>query len=113
MNAQLELGHVGPRNGSIEADFWLFHSENPQVYEALARLAREWKVRRPGRRLGIKMLFEVLRWQVAMSTSGDDFKLNNSYHSYYARLLMDRERDLEGLFELRRLHAVEPFGRAA
>lgn len=103
------MSHSGPRTGSIERDFWAFHGANPHVYTRLVELARAWRQRRGERKLGIGMLFEVLRWQVAMQTTGDDFKLNNNYRSYYARLIMDRERDLAGVFETRQLHAAEPF----
>jgi hypothetical protein len=99
------VGHSGPRSGSIERDFLEFHQANPLVYERLVQLAREWKRRRGNRKVGMKMLFEVLRWEVAMRTTGDDFRLNNNYTSYYARLIMEREPDLRGLFETRALHA--------
>ncbi|MCP4448536.1 MAG: hypothetical protein GY811_24845 [Myxococcales bacterium] len=46
------------------------------------------------------MLFEYLRVS-SLRTSGRDFKLNNSYTSRYARLIVDREPDLADLFELR------------
>lgn len=96
-------GHVGPRRGSIEADFKAFHEANPHVYEHLRRLAFVWKARRPGQRLGIGMLFEVARWDISLGTDGDPFKLNNNYRALYARMLMEREPDLRGLFQTRRL----------
>lgn len=40
-----------------------------------------------------------------MSTSDPDFKLNNSYRAYYARLIMAQEPDLAGLFALRKSEA--------
>lgn len=98
-------GHVGPPEGmSIEQAFWVFHYANPQVYAELVMLARR-AVRRGVHRIGIGMLFEVLRWRVALRTQGDEFKLNNNYRSYYARLIMSREPDLVGVFETRRLRA--------
>lgn len=103
--------HVGPKSGSIETDFWGFHEANPHVYTRLVELARAWVQRRGPRKLGMKMLFEVLRWEVAMRTTGDDFKLNNNYTSYYARLIMERESDLAGIFETRALHAADPFAQ--
>jgi hypothetical protein len=113
MNQQLEIGaHVGPKR-TIEADFWEFHHRNPIVYNGLVRLARKWRERRGTEKLGIGMLFEVLRWDLAISTEGDAFKLNNNYRSYYARLIMTREPDLEGVFETRRLNAPEPFPAAS
>lgn len=106
-------GHVNPTEGTIEAAFWRFHEANPQVYTRLVELARAWKKRRGGKKLGIGMLFEVLRWEVAMRTAGDQFKLNNNYRSLYARLIMDREADLAGIFDTRRLHTQDRLGAAA
>lgn len=84
---------------TLEQRFEAFHEANPHVYAHLRRLALD--ARRKGRQVGIKMLYEVLRWQYAMSTTDDDFKLNNSYTSFYARLLMQQEAELAGYFETR------------
>lgn len=92
---------TAPDRLPIGERFARFHAANPHVYDRLVELAREWK-RRRGERVGIGMLFEVLRWEVAMQTSGDEFRLNNDFRSYYARLIMQREGDLAGIFETRR-----------
>ena len=85
---------------TLEQRFDAFHAANPHVYANLRRLALD--AQRKGRTVGIKMLFEVLRWQYAMQTTDDsDFKLNNSYTSFYARLLMEREPELQNYFETR------------
>lgn len=98
------VGHVGPPAGqTIEEAFLAFHAANPHVYAELVLLARRAR-RRGVERIGIGMLFEVLRWRVALRTGGDEFKLNNNYRSYYARLIMLQEPDLVGAFETRRLH---------
>jgi hypothetical protein len=96
--------HAGPPSGkTIEQAFLEFHRLNPHVYDELVRLT--WELKHRGiERVGIKMLFEVLRWQHALRTRGDDFKLNNNYHSYYARLIMLNEPGLKGIFQTRRLH---------
>lgn len=101
-------GHVGPQpEPTIAEAFARFHAQNPHVYDELVMLAR--RARRAGsRKIGIKMLFEVLRWRHTLRTGGDDFKLNNNYHSYYARVIMAAEPDLAGIFELRRLHGRGP-----
>lgn len=103
--SQLEL--LGSK---IEAAFWRFHRENPHVYDELVKLARTWRAKR-SERVGIGMLFEVLRWHLTISTAGDPFRLNNNYRSYYARLIMSQEPDLDGVFETRTLNAPEPFGK--
>src|SRR5262245_64441486 len=95
--------HVGPDGTTIRRAFEKFHAENPQVYVELRTLAFRWK-RKNGRRCGMKMLFEVLRWHQGIKTKGDEFKLNNNYHALYARMLMENEPELDGLFEIRVLH---------
>lgn len=88
---------------TLEEAFRAFHRDNPHVYDELRRLALEL-VDRGHDRIGIGMLFEVLRWQEAMRTTGDcGFRLNNSHRALYARLLMDREPRLRGVFETRSL----------
>ena len=46
-------------------------------------------------------LFEVIRWHRALTTKGDDFKLNNNHAPFYARLIMSKEADLEEFFNIR------------
>lgn len=87
--------------GKLERAFWEFHRANPHVYAELARLAREW-VARTGGKLGIAMLFERARWELALQTRGGVFRLNNNHRAFYARLLMQREPDLAASFDLRR-----------
>ncbi len=88
-------------NWTEETAFDRFHADNPKVYETLVRLAREWVGRTGRHKLGIATLFERARWEIALATTDADFKLNNSYRAYYARLIMLREPDLAGLFDLR------------
>ena len=88
-----------------------FDAANPDVYDSLVRLARE--VKRHGvRRVGMKALFERLRWDHALKTQGARFKLDNGFTAYYARLLMQRNPELRGLFELRKT-ASEPYRKVS
>ena len=82
-------------------NFYAFHTVNPHVYTQLLELARRLRSRGIDR-YGIAGLFEVLRYDHTINTgSAQDFKLNNSYRAYYARLLMQCNPELAGLFELR------------
>ena len=101
----LELGPIVrtvglPRSASIQDRFEAFHHANPWVYRAVVALSRQL-VGRGRSRIGIGMIFEVLRWQYQLQTVGDDFKLNNNYRSRYARLIEDNCPDLVGVFEKR------------
>ena len=84
--------------------FLSFHALNPRVYEELVRLARE-ATGHGHTKIGVRMIWEVMRWNLTIRTFDpfSDFKLNDHYHSRYARLIMIQEPDLFGVFELRQL----------
>lgn len=85
----------------IAEGFREFHAENPHVYDALVSMARDL-VARGYRRVGMAMLFEILRWDHMMKTDcSEPFKLNNNYKAYYARLIEAREPDLVDVFTKR------------
>lgn len=96
---------AGDRDASIRARFLRFHLTNPAVYDELVAMARE--LRSTGhRRFGIRMLWETLRWRrMIRTTDPSGYKLNDHYPPHYARLIMDREPDLEGIFDVRELRA--------
>jgi len=85
----------------LERAFWRFHAENPDVLLALRDLARQAK-HAGAHKYGIGALFEVLRWSRLMEKRlGEEFKLNNNYRAFYARLLMVEYPDLHDFFEIR------------
>lgn len=85
---------------TVDARFESFHALNPHVYDALIVLASHYRAL--GRtRISMRFLFECLRMNRAIETVGDDFKLNNSFTSRYARMVAEREPNLGALFELR------------
>lgn len=92
---------------TIDMRFRNFHAKHPEVYEAITHLCRQAK--KAGRaKIGIGMLFEVLRWQTFIAAGDDDevYRLNNNYRSRYARLIQDLEDDLDGIFDIRELRAA-------
>lgn len=86
---------------AITERFLEFHQENPHVYRVLVRLAREWVQTTGRKKLAIKTLFERARWELAVHTNASDFRLNNNYTAFYARMIMANEPDLAGIFDLR------------
>tara|TARA_B100000131_G_scaffold196123_1_gene188528 strand:+ start:161 stop:529 length:369 start_codon:yes stop_codon:yes gene_type:complete len=114
-SGQLEIGipdEVGDRSicpvvtgrGSVSDEtynrFLVFHRDNPHVYQELKKLALGL-TNRGFSKYSIKGLFEVLRYNESIQTSGKDFKLNNNYTSLYARMLMQNEASLAGFFSTR------------
>lgn len=77
-----------------------FHQANPEILDELRTLALQ--AVREGRRVGVRCLWEKVRWNRSKPTTDTEstFKLNDHYHSWYARKLME-ERELAGVFELR------------
>ena len=103
---QIALSFEDVREAKLELAFRTFHRANPHVDRMLRTLARRWKDAGKSH-LGIGMLWEVMRWQMAFEVSDQEFKLNNNPRSRYARLLMTQEPDLEGIFETRTLTSEE------
>lgn len=97
---------VDERHLSLDERFDLFVQRNPHVVARLEAMTAE-VVARGVRRIGIKTLLEALRWHYLISTDdpSSGFKINNSYGSRFARLLMDRHPCWDGLFETRELRS--------
>jgi len=86
----------------LDKKFWDFHDKNPQVFAKLEELALQ-AYTRGRKKIGIGMIFEVLRWNSNMQTTGDTYKLNNSYRSRYVRILIQSHPEYHDLFETRRI----------
>jgi hypothetical protein len=92
---------------TIQDRFDEFHSKNPHVYTRLVEMARRWKTMTGESKVGIGMLFEVLRWDSGTKVATQEpFKLSNDFRSRYSRLIMENEPDLRGVFNTRQLEAV-------
>ena len=99
---------LADKSTDLAKRFREYHDANPQVYKALVKLARQMK-EAGHQRIGIKMLFEVVRYQMMLNTRDPEgYKLNNNYTSRYARLIAENEPDLASMFELRVLKAPKP-----
>lgn len=113
---QLELFDIVPASSglTIEEAFEEFHRNNPHVYRNLRYLALK-AVRAGRRKIGMKLLFERLRWEYFLDTKREegDFALNNNFTSRYARLLMQNEPELAGRFETRELRPERKRARVA
>ena len=94
------------RDETMQQRFDRFHARNPHVYAALVAIARRM-IKAGKSRIGIKQLYEVLRYERLIYTATDDgHRLDNNYTSRYARLIIANEPDLAHAFETRRLRAA-------
>lgn len=90
---------------SLIERFQVFHAANPHVADALESLAAQWL--RHHDRVGIKALFERLRWESGIQTAGDAYRLNNNYTAFYARLLIERRPEWAHCIAVRAQRSVE------
>jgi len=83
-----------------EKAFWKFHEANPRVYLLLQEYARRWRRANPNVPVGIDLLYARIRWDFGINTgsTADNFKLSNNHKPYYARLIMEKNSDLKGIF---------------
>ncbi len=81
-----------------------FHNRNPHVLNRLAQMAFDLK-QRGHKRVGIEMLFNVIRWETMMEIEDPSslYKLNNNYKPHYARMIMETYPAFYGFFEFREL----------
>lgn len=87
----------------LEREFLAFHAANPHVLSEVIRLALALKER--GITAGaIGLVWEELRRVQPVDTARapGEFRLNDHYRAFYARLAMHREPRLSGYFELRK-----------
>ena len=94
--------------GLVES-FYEFHNANPQVYERIVEVCHA--LRRNGiGKYSINTILHAIRFERDLRTSGQvvacdnkpqRVKLNNNHAPYYARLVMAREPELKGFFDLR------------
>lgn len=101
---------------SIREAFKAFHKDNPRVYalfeQQVGRRKDFWRLKHGGTLDGLKIsakaIINWLRWECHFSTTDQDFKINDAFHAYYARLHILIHPEDEPYFELRKLRNEEP-----
>ena len=83
---------------SILEKFNRLHAQHPEIYQALVTKARRL-VNQGETRLAIAKLVEDYRLQ-------EKVRVSNDFRAHYARLIMEREPDLTGIFEIRELETL-------
>ena len=81
--------------------FKAFHSSNPDVWRLFKHFAGMARTRGRRPRFGARMIGERIRWYTAVETTDSDFKINDHFWPYYARLLMLSDGAFDGFFERR------------
>lgn len=89
------------RRPTLQERFDAWAAENADLIETFLRFAHE--ARAAGfARYGVKAIAERVRWEVVI-VKREEYAVNNSFMSRLARLLIERDPSLEGMFEFRKL----------
>jgi hypothetical protein len=83
-------------------DFKHFHADNPHVWPLFVRFAFE-AIKAGRQRFSARTIIHRIRWftSVETTTADEDFKINNNWSPYYARVFMRIYPEHEGFFETR------------
>ena len=84
--------------------FEKYNDENPHVLVVLERFTRQ-AFEAGHAHIGIDFVHARARWYTSIETKGDDFKLSNRWRPFFARLIMQRNPDMRGVFRLRKAAA--------
>jgi hypothetical protein len=87
-----------------QESWWEFKAANPKVWDLFVGFAQELVEK--GRRFGVKLLAERVRWEIRTTWAPDDqgFKINNNWTAYIARDLLDVIPRAKDLIETRAVH---------
>lgn len=102
---QPTLPQVPPagRRLTLDEEFALWADDNERVVALFIRYALAAK--RSGKKVGAKAVWERLRWELHVESTGDGPRLNNNYTALVARVAMEREPELRGFFDTRERRA--------
>ena len=87
---------------NIDDRFKEFHLSHPHIFDLFCRFALQVKER--GKKIGAKAIAERIRWEIYFEKPAkDEYKINNSFVSRYARLAVEKYPDLITVFNFRSL----------
>ena len=96
---------TGTQTGLFDEDsgtkFFKFHESNPFVYQIFCK--RTIQMIQAGRRhYSARAIIEVVRWDIDVQTSAEEFKINNNHIPFYARMFMTAYPEHDGFFRTRK-----------
>lgn len=87
---------------TIREGFAEFHANNPHVYAEFEKQAL-LAISKGRKKLSAKLILNWIRWNELLRTSDKNFKINDAFQSYYARLFEDQHQEHKDIFEKRTL----------
>jgi hypothetical protein len=93
---------------TIEEAFHQYDEENPHIYELFKKYLREWyraNKNNKNAKTSSKLIINRIRWEVAVETTGKDFKINDAFSAHYARKFATEYPGFAHIFEFREIRS--------
>lgn len=84
--------------------FLQVHDDHPEVWKAFERVTLSTIAR--GKKAGAKTIAEWVRYEVEILAGGSDYKINNNYTAYYARIFALKYPQHRDFFEFREVKGI-------
>lgn len=103
-----EANHIALQNAlhndflARKQEWWEWHQKNPEVWGMFERFSFE-AVKRNRRKISHWLIINRIRWETAILTSGNDFKISNDYIAFYARHWKETYPQFSYLFNTKRM----------
>ncbi len=105
MSDQGNLFGLGTRADQIFQRFVEFHLANPRVWVLFCQFADRMRKHRD--HYSAHAIFEVIRYETDIRTTGEPVKMNDHYTVYYARMYHAMHPEADGFFNVRRRPSAE------
>lgn len=89
-------------NGDIKAKWWDWHKLNPHIYKEFEYLTFQL-IKNGVKKSSAWLVINQMRWNYAIQTKGDKFKISNDYIAYYTRLFQHYHPEHENFFTTKAL----------
>lgn len=87
-------------------NFLNFHRNNPKVYNLFKKFTKD-AIKKGHKHLSAEMIINRIRWETNVE-SNEEYKINNYYKPYYARMFMHTSPPkYSDFFRLRKSYADE------
>ena len=87
---------------STKQKWWSWHNQNPHVYQMFERFTHR-AIDAGLVQSSAWLIINRIRWETALETKGDSFKISNDFIAYYARLFMAYNPEHDGFFRTKKM----------
>ena len=90
---------------TLKEKFDTWDAENPEVYRLFCKFTLQ-AASKGHKRLSAWMIVNRIRWETAVVTVGNDYKVSNDFIALYARKFMEEYPEYEGFFSVKPMKRV-------